>query len=225
VNIALLFGLALLFGPIQVERKALGRDFFLALATPILSFWFVRDGLVSRGEGSLLLLFFALWMGLLVRSGLTVRGPGAIKDPADLASAGHYMWKSLVPSAVGLAALALAGKLFVSGATGIATAFGVDTYIVGATVVAFGTSLPELVTVLLARVRGHDDVGIGTLLGSNLFNGMATSSPSPARHLKPANSPGTREGDSDLRSRRFEYNIAQSYDQFAIFLSSTVEPR
>jgi len=76
-------------------------------------------------------------------------------------------------SAVGLAALVLAGMLFVSGATGIAIAFGVDTYIVGATVVAFGTSLPELVTVLLARVRGHDDVGVGTLLGSNLFNGMA----------------------------------------------------
>ena len=48
-----------------------------------------------------------------------------------------------------------------------------DNYIIGATVVAFGTSLPELVTVLLARIRGHDDVGIGTLLGSNLFNGMA----------------------------------------------------
>jgi len=173
VNIALVFGLALLLGPIQVERKALGGDFFLALAIPILSFWFVRDGLVSRGEGSLLLLLFALWMGLLVRSGLAARAPGAIKDPVDPESAGHHLWKSLVLSAVGLATLVLAGKLFVSGATGIATAFGVDTYIVGATVVAFGTSLPELVTVLLARVRGHDDVGVGTLLGSNLFNGMA----------------------------------------------------
>jgi len=173
VNIALVFGLALLFGPIRVERNALGRDFFLALTLPILSFWFVRDGLVSRGEGSLLLLLFALWMGLLFRSGLAARAPGSITDSADPDSVGQHPWKSLVFSAVGLTALVLAGKLFVSGATGIATAFGVDAYIVGATLVAFGTSLPELVTVLLARIRGHDDVGVGTLLGSNLFNGMA----------------------------------------------------
>jgi len=82
-------------------------------------------------------------------------------------------WLALSYAAGGLAALILAGRLFVSGATGIATAFGVDTYIIGASIVAVGTSLPELVTVLLARLRGHDDIGVGTLLGSNLFNGLA----------------------------------------------------
>jgi cation:H+ antiporter len=60
-----------------------------------------------------------------------------------------------------------------AGATGIAAAFGVDTYVIGAMLVAIGTSLPELVTVILSRLRGHDDVGVGTLIGSNLFNGLA----------------------------------------------------
>ena len=73
----------------------------------------------------------------------------------------------------GLLGLVLAGRLFVAGASGIAATLGVHPYVIGATVVALGTSLPELVTVVLSRWRGHDDVGLGTLLGSNLFNGLA----------------------------------------------------
>lgn len=75
--------------------------------------------------------------------------------------------------ALGLGALMAAGHLFVTGATGIAAAMGIDTYVIGALVVAIGTSLPELVTVILSRLRGHDDIGVGTLIGSNLFNGLA----------------------------------------------------
>lgn len=73
----------------------------------------------------------------------------------------------------GLAALILAGWLFVIGATGIARAFGVHAYVIGAIIVAVGTPLPELMTVLHSRLRGHDEVSVGTLLGSNLFNGWA----------------------------------------------------
>jgi cation:H+ antiporter len=166
VNIALIFGLALLFGPIRVERRELGRDFTLALGVPLLTLWFLRDGVVSRGEGGVLLLIFAFWIGLMIRAGLAAR------EPAESSPVGHP-WRAFALGAAGLAALVIAGHLFVAGATGIAMAFGVDAYIVGATVVAIGTSLPELVTVVLARLRGHDDVGVGTLLGSNLFNGMA----------------------------------------------------
>jgi cation:H+ antiporter len=166
VNIALIFGLALLFGPIRVERRELGRDFTLALGTPLLTIWFVRDGLVSRGEGLVLLLIFMIWIGLMIRAGITVR------EPAESSPDGHP-WRSLAFGVAGLAALVVAGRLFVTGATGIAAAFGVDEYVIGATVVAIGTSLPELVTVLLSRLRGHDDIGVGTLLGSNLFNGLA----------------------------------------------------
>jgi cation:H+ antiporter len=72
--------------------------------------------------------------------------------------------------------------LFVTGASGIAVALGVHAYVIGALVVAIGTSLPELVTTLLARLRGHDDVGLGTLLGSNLFNGLAIVGVAAAIH-------------------------------------------
>lgn len=170
VNIALLFGLALLFGPIRVAPRDLGRDFGFALALPLLTFLFAFDGAITRFEGIFLLMIFAVWMWLLIRAGIASRGSGKFVDATDT---GQHPWLSVAFGIGGLAMLILAGRLFVSSATGIATAFGVDAYIVGATVVAIGTSLPELVTVLLARYRGHDDIGVGTLLGSNLFNGMA----------------------------------------------------
>lgn len=175
VNIALIFGLALLFGPIHVRRNELGRDFALASAAPLLTFWLARDGQLSRAEGAILLGTFALWLAALIRAGLAARVPTETAPEAQ-------PWRWLLLGATGLAALVLAGRLFVSGATGIAVAFGVDAYVIGATVVAVGTSLPELVTVLLSRLRGHDDVGVGTLLGSNLFNGLAIVGVAAAIH-------------------------------------------
>lgn len=175
VNIALILGLALLFGPLRVEKSELGRDFALALLVPLLTLWLALDGNITRGEGSLLLLIFALWLGLLTRAGLAARGGD---DPA----ADGSPWRALLFGATGFAALVGAGRLFVGGATGLAAAFGIEAYIVGAIVVAIGTSLPELVTVLLSRWRGHDDVGIGTLLGSNLFNGLAIVGVSASIH-------------------------------------------
>ncbi|MBA3032999.1 MAG: sodium:calcium antiporter [Gammaproteobacteria bacterium] len=170
VNIALLFGLALFFGPIRVAPRDLGRDFVLALAIPLLTFLFALDGTITRQEGVILLLVFATWLWLLMRAGVASRGSGEFVDVTDDEL---RPWLAVVSGLAGLTLLIFAGRLFVSSATGIATAFGVDAYIVGATVVAIGTSLPELVTVLLARYRGHDDIGVGTLLGSNLYNGMA----------------------------------------------------
>lgn len=166
VNIALVFGLALLFGPLRIERQALGRDFALALATPLLTLALVADGVVSRIEGAILLAIFSLWLFSMLRRGRLARARATSGETA-------HPWRALLLGLCGLAAMIAAGRLFVSSASGIAAAFGVDAYVVGALVVAIGTSLPELVTVLLSRLRGHDDIGVGTLLGSNLFNGLA----------------------------------------------------
>jgi len=74
--------------------------------------------------------------------------------------------------AVGLGLLVAAGRLIVLGAQGIAAAFGLDAFVIGATLVAVGTSVPELTTALISRLRGHDEVGLRTILGSNIFNGL-----------------------------------------------------
>ncbi|MBL8436285.1 MAG: sodium:calcium antiporter [Zoogloea sp.] len=177
VNIALIFGLALLYGAVQTRRDDFGRDFYLALAVPVLTLVFVLDGQLARVEALLLLAAFAAWLAVTLRRALRERDAPAELDAREL-SAG----RSLLLGALGLAALIAAGRLFVGGATGIASAFAVDTYVVGVVLVAIGTSLPELVTVLLSRLRGHDDVGVGTLIGSNLFNGLAIVGVAGALH-------------------------------------------
>ncbi len=168
VNIALIFGLALLYGPVQTTRQDFGRDFTLALAVPVLTFFLALDGRIERGEALLLLAAFSVWLVWTVRGALRNRADAVDVEASEL-SAG----KSLLLGVLGLGALIAAGRLFVSGATGIAAAHAVDTYVIGVVLVAIGTSLPELVTVILSRLRGHDDVGVGTLIGSNLFNGLA----------------------------------------------------
>lgn len=186
VNIALILGLALLFGPTRVVRQELRRDFVLALAVPLLTLWLAVDGVLTRFEGGLLLLIFAIWMGLVIRAGAAARTTGSLQPLANYESSLPLAGKTSAPAEAGarhrlallygvggLAALIAAGRLFVSGASGIAATFGVDAYVIGALIVAIGTSLPELVTVILSRLRGHDDIGTGTLIGSNLFNGLA----------------------------------------------------
>lgn len=168
VNLGLVLGLALLFGPLSANLGDIRRDFVLALAVPLLTLVLALDGGLSRAEGALLLLLFAFWLTLAARQAMRHRRA----TPADPAAT-ERPWRAWLFTFLGLGCLILAGRLFVLGASNIAIALGVHAYVIGATVVAIGTSLPELMTTLLARLRGHHDVGLGTLLGSNLFNGLA----------------------------------------------------
>ena len=166
VNIGLALGLGLLFGNLEARWIDIRRDFIFALFVPPITFVLAFDGTLSRRDGALLLLLFALWLTLGARQALQHRRQAA---PEAVAS---RPGRSVVLSLGGLAGLLLAGRLFVSGAGGIAATLGLSNYVIGATLVAIGTSLPEVVTVLLSRWRGQHDVGLGTVLGSNLFNGM-----------------------------------------------------
>ncbi|MBK6638283.1 MAG: calcium/sodium antiporter [Rhodocyclaceae bacterium] len=177
VNIALIFGMALLYGAVQTTRADFGRDYYLALGAPLLTFVFVLDGRIVRSEALALLAIFVVWLAWTLRCALRQRDAAVDIDVGELPPG-----KSVVFGILGLGALIAAGRLFVSGATGIAAMFAVDTYVIGVVLVAIGTSLPELVTVILSRLRGHDDVGVGTLIGSNLFNGLAIVGVAAAIH-------------------------------------------
>lgn len=168
VNLGLILGSALLFGLLAVGTAGWRRDFLVALGVPVLTMVLVLDGVLSRAEGALLLILFTVWLTLVARQGIAHRRDAMTENVMP----GHpgRAWLLLL---AGLAGLLLAGRLFVTGASGLAMAMGIHPYLVGVTLVAIGTSLPELVTVLLSRLRGHDDVGLGTLLGSNVFNGLA----------------------------------------------------
>jgi len=166
VNMGLILGLALLLGAIKVPRDSIRRDISVAILVPILTAFLILDGELSRLDGLLMLALFILWLVAVVIDGWRRRGAAE----EVLAERRHGL--ALVYCAAGLAMLVLAGRLIVTGATGIGALVGLDPFVIGATMVAVGTSIPELATTIISRWRGHEEVGLGTVLGSNIFNGF-----------------------------------------------------
>jgi len=165
-NVALILGIVLLISEIRSSRKAIGRDFLVALSVSPLIGLLALDGLLSRADGVLLMCTFVVWI-------LTVLVEVRKQRKATQELIGeHRRWFAGVATGVGLVFLIAAGRLIVSGATGIAVAFEIDQFVIGATVVAVCTSVPEIATAIIAKLRGHDEVGLGTILGSNIFNGL-----------------------------------------------------
>lgn len=165
VNVALILGLALVISPIQSPRSSLKRDFPVALGVPVITAFLCIDGVLSRIEGALLFGLFLVWLVAVVMDAHRQRSASSVSDSPS-------SWHAAIYGAVGLALLFGAGQLIVSGARGIAESLGLTEFVIGATIVAIGTSVPELATTLIAKLRGHDDVGLGTVLGSNIFNGL-----------------------------------------------------
>ena len=166
VNVALILALALLISGIQSPRDSIKRDFPVALLIPIITGVLFLDGELSRLDGLLMLGMFIAW---LVAAVIEARKQ---RSAAEEVIGEHRRWLVVVSCVTGLAFLVAAGNLIVAGARGIAISFGIDEFIIGATIVAVGTSVPELATAVIAKLRGHDEVGLGTILGSNIFNGL-----------------------------------------------------
>ena len=166
VNVALILALALLISGIQSPRDSIKRDFPVALLIPIITGVLFLDGELSRLDGLLMLGMFITW---LVAAVIEARKQ---RSAAEEVIGEHRRWLVVVSCVTGLAFLVAAGNLIVAGARGMAISFGIDEFIIGATIVAVGTSVPELATTIIAKLRGHDEVGLGTILGSNIFNGL-----------------------------------------------------
>jgi len=166
VNVALILGLALVISGIQIPRDSVKRDFPVALLIPIITGVLFLDGEISRFDGLLMLSMFLAW---LVAAIIEARKQ---RSAAEEVLGEHRGWLVVLSCVAGLALLVAAGNFIVKGARGLALAFGVGEFIIGATIVAIGTSVPELATTIIAKLRGHDEVGLGTILGSNIFNGI-----------------------------------------------------
>lgn len=178
-NLGLILGLTTLLKPARVD-EALSRREVPVLVLSTLSVPFVLfDGVVSRVEGGALVLVAIAYSGWMVRSARRsmkqdLARAGEMHTAADLAGApasGGRLRMGLT-AVVGLAFLVIGGSLFVDGAVGLATSFGISQRIIGLTIVAVGTSLPELATSLIAAFRGHSDIAVGNVVGSNIFNAL-----------------------------------------------------
>jgi cation:H+ antiporter len=166
VNVALVLGIALAISEIRCPRHGLKLDYPVALAVPIVTGALCLDGQISRLEGVLMLGMFATWLFSTVVQARKQR------SAAEEVLADRQSGQAFIHSVAGLLLLTMAGNLIVIGARGIAASFGIDEFVVGATVVAVGTSVPELATAIISKLRGHDEVGLGAVLGSNIFNGL-----------------------------------------------------
>jgi cation:H+ antiporter len=166
VNVALILGAALVIAGIQTPRAGLKRDFPVALLIPVISGALLLDGELSRVDGGLMLCAFFAWLVATIVEARRQR------SAAEQVLGTHRLGHAVAYCFLGLMLLMAAGYLIVNGARGIAVQFGIGEFVIGATVVAVGTSVPELATAIVAKLRGHDEVGLGTILGSNIFNGL-----------------------------------------------------
>ena len=165
VNVALVLGLALLIGPIVAPRESTRRDVPFAVLIPLLTIVLALNGKLSRVDGMILLFAFTVWLVLTTITARRERSAAV----GVLAELSH--WRSILEVVGGLVLLIAAGRLIVYGARGVGEGLGLDAFVIGATFVAVGTSTPELATTLVARVRGHSEIGLGTIVGSNIYNG------------------------------------------------------
>lgn len=164
-NIGLVLGLVLLVGPMRMAGGVVRRDIAAALSIPVVTGLLALDGTLGATDAGVLLVLFATWLGASITAARRERS--AAEDVlGERAPARALLW-----SAVGLVLLVLAGRMIVSSTKGLGADLGLDAFVVGVVFVAIGTSVPELATAVIARVRGHDEVGLGTILGSNVFNG------------------------------------------------------
>jgi len=166
MNVALILAIPIIMKGIKSSPNSVQRDYPFALFAPILTVILALDGELSRLDGVLLLAAFIFWLVIVM---LEVRRQRSATEKVLGEKRG---WLAILLSVAGFLCLIAAGQFIVTGAKGIALSFGIDEFVIGATIVAIGTSIPELATSIISIARGHDEVGVGTILGSNIFNGL-----------------------------------------------------
>ena len=173
-NIGLIIGMTALIHPIAVSSRILRKELPVLLLVTALAAYQLVDGTLSRTDGVCLLLVFAALMSWSIVEGLRQRSDVLANEVAlDLETHPMPLRQALIWLGAGLILVIGSSKLLVWGAVAMARAQGISDLLIGLTIVAVGTSLPELVTSIAAIRKGEHDIALGNVLGSNLFNTLA----------------------------------------------------
>ena len=173
-NILLILGCCALIAPLSISKRALAHDATMMIGATVAFILLARGAGLSRLDGTLLLGLLAAYLAWTYWKEL--KGNAAAAGAMHRAEADEFqtvpttLWLTLASLAGGLAALILGSRLTLHGALGLGELLAVPDAVIGLTVVAVGTSLPEFAVSVLATVRGHHEVAIGNILGSNIFN-------------------------------------------------------
>jgi cation:H+ antiporter len=173
-NIALILGLTALLSPIAVHSQVLRKELPVLTVVTALAAWQLRDGEVTRIDAMTLLAVFGGLMAWTIWQGLQQKAD-ALGSEMEQELKVHAMpvRRAIFWLVVGLVLLIISSRILVWGAVEIAHGFGISDLIIGLTIVAVGTSLPELASSLIAARKGEHDIALGNVLGSNLFNTLA----------------------------------------------------
>ncbi len=170
-NIALILGIAALIQPLKVQTSIIRKDVPILLGVSMLMALFLLDGVISQLEG------FIFFVGVIVFTVASIRmakmetTTEVLSEFEEVVPKKRYpLWLNVVMIAAGLGLLVLGAKWLVDGAILIATSIGMSQAVVGLTIVAVGTSLPELATSVMAAFKKEGDIAIGNVVGSNIFN-------------------------------------------------------
>ena len=173
-NLLVVAGLSAVICPLVMDKMLLRRDWPLSIfAAVLLLVAIAPDHVIARWEGAVLLVIFAVILSRQIKAALNDRAQlaaaeaEAAEEAAEMTKSPVMIWVNIV---LGLACIVLGGQLAVNGATGIARMFGLSETLIGLTIVAIGTSLPELVTSIVAARKGQNEIAMGNVIGSNLFN-------------------------------------------------------
>lgn len=171
-NLMVVVGLCAIMQTIAVEKETIQRDIPISLAAAVLMLIFSwTDGTVNRLEGGILLILFAGYIILMIRSALKARNGETIKPGTDEEEVvTQTVLVSLICIVGGACGIALGGDWVVDAASTLAIKFGMTETLVGLTIVAVGTSLPELVTSIVAARKNEVEMALGNAIGSNVFN-------------------------------------------------------
>lgn len=174
-NLSIVLGVAAMVLPVLVSRTTLGREAPLAVAATLLFAFFVQDGF-ERWEGLVLLVALIAAISYLVWAARTERNLAGELEGVPADGSELSLKVEVVRTIVGLLLTVVAARMLIEGFTRIADEAGLGTGFVGLTMVAMGTSAPELVTAVVAVRGGHSELVLGNVLGSNLFNSLAGGS-------------------------------------------------
>lgn len=173
-NIALILGLVAFISPITVHSQVLRKELPILAVITLLAAWQLWDGQLTRLDAVVLLVVFAGVMTWSIMQGMRNRGDQLSTEmDAQLSTRTMSLKRAILWLVVGLVLLIVSSRVLVWGAVSIAQGLGVSDLIIGLTIVAIGTSLPELASSLIAIRKNEHDIALGNVLGSNLFNTLA----------------------------------------------------
>ncbi len=169
-NVLFILGVAALIMPLVISKQLIRQDVPIMVGVSLLVMWMVRDLQLDKIECGILFAGLLAYTFFLFKQGKAQGAAGGDDEVEAMLKEPHPMWQNLLFVVGGLALLVLGARWLVESAIALATAWGVNEAVIGLTIVAAGTSLPEVVTSIVATIRGERDIAVGNVVGSNIFN-------------------------------------------------------